>query len=205
MRRLLTSRCKCSEGKCYQQFAEEHVFRFLKLFESASKLEQDTILHLAWSDAGRSKNAHRREFFFLDQFMRRACFEQLVGVSSHRIDRIGAADLRFGRHERPSPLTASIDAFCLLLYNSVAEPLPNRCLLNMQKKIAACVYLQKMLLAKDQSLSGWFGLGQHGERLRLKSKTRTTPPILISRLQSLRITLKSWQTFCRPMRPSCLP
>ena len=59
--------------------------------------------------------------------MRRGCFEALLGVSSHRIDRLGALDLRFGkRPSKPSPLLASVDSFCMILYNSIAEPLPTK-------------------------------------------------------------------------------
>ena len=127
--KLLNSRCKCTAGTCFQQFSssESEMQRFLDMFESRSKLEQDTILHLAWSDAS-LQQARRREFFFLNKFMRRSCFEAIMGVSSHRIDRIGSLDQRFGSHDRPSKLSASIDAFCLVLYNSVAEPLPNKLL-----------------------------------------------------------------------------
>ena len=61
--------------------------------------------------------------------MRRACFESLLGLSSHRVDRIGALDLRFGKRVgAPSALMAGVDAFCIILYNSIAEPLPNKLL-----------------------------------------------------------------------------
>lgn len=59
--------------------------------------------------------------------MKRICFEALLGVSSHRIDKIGVIDQRFGQKDsKPSKLGASIDSFCLILYNSVAEPLPSQ-------------------------------------------------------------------------------
>lgn len=134
--KLLRGKCKCSEGTCFQQFNFEETKTFLDAFEGRSKVDQDTILFMAWSDAAngsepclkRSRGTSRREFHFLGKYMRRVCFECLIGVSSHRVDRIGAIDLRFGSREssRPTKLTASIDSFCLVLYNSVAEPLPNK-------------------------------------------------------------------------------
>ena len=90
-----------------------------------SKQDQDAVLFLA-AGSQLSSSASRREFVFLDKPLKRACFEALVGISSHRTDRIGALDMRFGKHDRPSPLTASIDSFAMILYNSIAEPLPDR-------------------------------------------------------------------------------
>ena len=90
-------------------------------FDKHSKLEQDNLLFLA-SEMGTG----RREFYFLGHYMKRACWEALLGVSSHRVDRIGALDMRYGNRPRASKLTSSIDAFCMVLYNSVAEPLPNK-------------------------------------------------------------------------------
>ena len=136
IKKLLASGCKCSEGKCFQQFMFEETKKFLDIFEARSKVEQDTILFLAWSDSNQTgpklRGGGRREFHFLGKYMRRVCFEALLGVSSHRIDKIGAVDLRFGKKDsRPSPLAASIDAFCLILYNSIAEPLPQKQLSHM--------------------------------------------------------------------------
>lgn len=101
-------------------------------FQTRTKVEQDSILLMAWTDASgsvRGKERTRREYYLLDKYMKRVCFEGLLGLSSHRIDKIGAVDLRYGKQEmRPSQFTASIDAFCLILYNSLAEPLPNKLL-----------------------------------------------------------------------------
>ena len=130
--KLLRGVCKCSEGNCFQQFNLDETKNFLDAVEARSKVEQDTILFLAWSDASqgygfRTSRSTRREFFFLGKYMKRVCFEALLGVSSHRIDKIGAIDQRFGQKDsKPSKLGASIDSFCLILYNSVAEPLPNK-------------------------------------------------------------------------------
>ena len=132
--KLLRGACKCSEGNCFQQFGLDETKNFLDAFEARSKLEQDTILFLAWSDAGqghgpqlRTSKSTRREFFFLGKYMKRICFEALLGVSAHRIDKIGVIDQRFGQKDsKPSKLGASIDSFCLILYNSVAEPLPSQ-------------------------------------------------------------------------------
>jgi hypothetical protein len=102
------------------------------MFEAKEKRDQDAILFLALQDEEKLKSGNfdrgRREFYFLNRYVKRICFEALLGVSSHRVDKIGAIDLRFGR--RPptgsTPLRSSIDAFCMVLYNSVAEPLPNK-------------------------------------------------------------------------------
>lgn len=68
--KLLRGACKCSEGNCFQQFGLDETKNFLDAFEARSKLEQDTILFLAWSDAGqghgpqlRTSKSTRREFF----------------------------------------------------------------------------------------------------------------------------------------------
>ncbi|CAK8992085.1 Uncharacterized protein SCF082_LOCUS2941, partial [Durusdinium trenchii] len=71
----------------------------------------------------------RREYIFLKQPIKRVCFQALIGVSSHRIDKIGDIDQRYKdakKPQRPSPLAASVDAFCMVVYNSIAEPLPDR-------------------------------------------------------------------------------
>lgn len=129
--KLLKGPCKCPEKQCYSQFTFDETKKFLDTFQSLSKLEQDSVLFMAWSDADgsgqRSSKPTRREFHFLGKYMKRVCFQGLLGLSSHRIDRMGAVDLRFGKQDiRPSQLTASIDAFCLIMYNSLAEPLPNK-------------------------------------------------------------------------------
>ena len=122
---LLSGRCKCREGSCFQRFKIEEVKSFLDTFEMMSKQDQDAVLFLA-SGSQTSNSASRREFVFLDKPLKRACFEALVGISSHRTDRIGALDMRYGKHDRASPLAASIDSFAMILYNSIAEPLPDR-------------------------------------------------------------------------------
>ena len=48
-----------------------------------------------------------------------------MGVASRRLDRIGQLDERYGS-TRPSKYAASIDSFLLILYNSLAEPLPTK-------------------------------------------------------------------------------
>ena len=122
---LLASACKCADGNCWNQFRCDEVLEFLNQFEARTKLEQDSILYLAADPhcMGRS----RKEYIFLQRPMRRTCFETLLGVSSHRIDKLGAIDLRYGkRAPKPTPLMASVDSFCMILYNSIAEPLPNK-------------------------------------------------------------------------------
>lgn len=126
---LLSGKCKCTEGRCYGQLRASDVQRFLDQFEQQGKREQDTILCLAVQDAEGnlwSGGKTRREFYFLGFYLKRVCFEALLGISSHRVDRIGLIDLRFGKQMRASQLTASIDSFAMVLYNSVAEPLPHK-------------------------------------------------------------------------------
>ena len=128
MRRLLHNPCKCADRTCYKNLSFQPVMDFLNTFEARSKLEQDSILVLA-QDTAEAKpfQKKRTDYFFLGNHLRRVCFQSLLGVSSHRIDRIGSIDARYGQQaRRPSELTASIDAFCTVLYNSVAEPLPDR-------------------------------------------------------------------------------
>lgn len=117
--------CKCSGGLCYKQFAQGEVLDFLNEFQKLSKQEQDSVLYLACQNSGTNQ---RREYFFLSKPIGRSCMEQLLGISSHRTDRTGQVDLRFGprANMRPSELSASVDSFCAILYNSVAEPLPDR-------------------------------------------------------------------------------
>ncbi len=111
----------------------DEVQHFMDQFEKRNKREQDAILFLALGeqtmmDTGKPSTGTkgRREFHFLGKYLKRVCFESLLGVSSHRIDRVGALDMRYGSHPRASPLAASIDTFSMVLYNSVAEPLPNK-------------------------------------------------------------------------------
>lgn len=126
--KLLNNKCKCSEGSCFKQFNFDEVKLFMDHFECKPKRDQDTILFLALGDGSASALGGRREFHFLGKYFKRVCFEALLGISSHRVDRLGALDMRFGSHPRASPLSASIDTFCMVLYNSVAEPLPNKLL-----------------------------------------------------------------------------
>ena len=139
MNKLFGGRCRCTEGRCFEQFNIDEVKYFLDEFEAKEKRDQDSILYLALQDDGplnMKSHTVRREFHFLGRYMKRACFEALVGISSHRTDKLGAFDLRYGTHSRASPLRASIDTFCMILYNSVAEPLPNKHLrVNQKDKI----------------------------------------------------------------------
>ncbi|CAJ1455861.1 unnamed protein product, partial [Effrenium voratum] len=125
--RILSQPCKCREGICYKQFELGDVKVFMDQFEARGKREQDSILFLASNDQAGTEKKTRKEYYFLGKHLKRQCFETLLGISSHRTDRVGAVDMRFGpRGVKPSHLTASIDAFCIILYNSIAEPLPDR-------------------------------------------------------------------------------
>ena len=129
---MLASKCKCAEGTCFKQFTVKAVKSFLDVFEAQGKREQDAILFMACSnDTGQPFISGRKEYQFLGLPLKRVCFQSLIGISSHRVDRIGAIDLRYKdtrNRSKPSHLTASIDAFVMILYNSVAEPLPNKSL-----------------------------------------------------------------------------
>ena len=122
---LLNGKCKCAGGSCYKDFKFDEVKGFLDTFQLISKRDQDSVLFLAVGSRVQQP-ASRREFVFLNKPLKRVCFEASLGISSHRTDRIGAIDMRYGKHDRPSPLMASIDSFAMVLYNSVAEPLPDR-------------------------------------------------------------------------------
>ena len=129
LRRILTSPCKCA-GSCYGGFDFKDVKSFLDTFEGCSKREQDTILYMACETDSLTLPG-RREYIFLKQPIKRVCFQALIGVSSHWIDKIGDIDQRYKdakKPQRPSPLAASVDAFCMVVYNSIAEPLPDRTL-----------------------------------------------------------------------------
>lgn len=122
---VLGKPCKCREGKCYSELSKADVTQFLDGFEKLGKLEQDSFLVLACADQSRGM---KRDYMFLSKAMKRSCFERILGMSSHRLDKLGQPDLRFGHQPtKPTVLTASIDSFCCVLYNSVAEPLPDRC------------------------------------------------------------------------------
>ena len=122
---LLNGPCKCKDGTCYANLLKTEVVELLDQFEKRTKLEQDSILFLACSDP---LQRGRNEYVLLGKHMRRACWEQLMGISSHRVDKIGAVDQRYGSRGgwKQSPLTSSIDSFCMVLYNSIAEPLPTK-------------------------------------------------------------------------------
>ena len=129
VQRLLNNPCKCADKTCYQKLEFKSVMAFLDAFEARSKSEQDTILALALEQTEIPKPTQkvRKDYYFLGVQLRRVCFQALLGISSHRLDRMGAIDLRYGKRvPKPSPLTASIDSFCTVLYNSIAEPLPDR-------------------------------------------------------------------------------
>ena len=129
VRTLMGQKCKCASGDCYTSLAYTEVKNFLDVFESRTKREQDAILYMACENDVSKFQASRKEYLFLGVHLRRQCFERLLGLSSHRVDKIGAIDLRYKdtkRPSKPSHLTASIDAFVMVLYNSVAEPLPTK-------------------------------------------------------------------------------
>ena len=109
------------------------------------KRDQDAVLFLAVG-CRVQQPASRREFVFLNTPLKRVCFEALLGISSHRTDRIGAIDLRYGKHDRPPPLMASIDSLAMVLYNSVAEPLPDRFLGFKAFLLRLCAFLALMNL-----------------------------------------------------------
>lgn len=122
-------KCKCSQGECYTNMSVKEVKDFLDIFESRTKREQDAILYMACENDGNAVNAQRKAYIFLGRPLRRSCFEALLGLSSHRVDKIGSIDMRYKDAKAPSKpthLTASIDAFVMILYNSVAEPLPTK-------------------------------------------------------------------------------
>ena len=126
---LLRRPCKCSSGACYKQLHKPDVVHFLQTFQKLGKREQDAVLFLACGTDtfGGSGPTKRREYYVLGNHMKRSCMEHLLGISSHRTDRIGTLDLRYGGClARPTELTASIVSFCCIVYNSIAEPLPDR-------------------------------------------------------------------------------
>lgn len=132
VQQLLKKPCKCAEGTCFRDIHRPDLQSFLDQFERLHKREQDSVLYMACTSGNK-----RREYFFLGQQMKRSCLEKLLGISSHRMDKVGAgaADMRFGSHPtKPSQLTASIDSFCCVLYNSVAEPLPTKFLTRLLMK-----------------------------------------------------------------------
>ena len=131
LQNLMKIGCKCASGDCYKKLALKDVKDFLDIFESRTKREQDAILYMSCEDNNSSQlgGSKRSEYYFLGAQLRRQCFEHLLGMSSHRIDKLGSIDMRYKdtkRPSKPSPLTASIDAFVMVLYNSVAEPLPTK-------------------------------------------------------------------------------
>lgn len=138
---MVNSGCKCVDGNCWRQFKFDEVKEFLDQFERRGKTEQDAILFLAAGEFGgdHQTKRSRNEYSFLGRFVRRACFEAILGISSHRIDRLGCLDLRYGKRiAKPSPLLASIDSFCMILYNSIAEPLPTKRLNKQLDTVTFC-------------------------------------------------------------------
>ena len=122
---LFAHKCKCREGGCFKQYSVKEVQSFLDMFQARSKREQDAILFMSLQDGSR----RRKEYFFLNQPIKRACYEALLGVSSHRLDKAGAFDRRYKDAKdpaKPSEITASVDSFCMVSYNSIAEPLPDK-------------------------------------------------------------------------------
>ena len=128
---LLRKPCKCVSGDCYKPLHKPDVSSFLQSLEKLGKREQDAVLFLACGSnimgADGEAEKRRREYYVLGQPMKRVCTEHLLGVGPGRTDKVGGIDMRYGqRGTRPSQLTASIDAFCCVLYNSIAEPLPDK-------------------------------------------------------------------------------
>jgi hypothetical protein len=130
LQKLMEKGCKCASGDCYKKLDVKEIKDFLDIFESRTKREQDAILYMSCEDSSsHCGDSKRSEYYFLGTQLRRQCFESLLGMSSHRVDKIGSIDMRYRdtkRPSKPSPLTASIDAFVMVLYNSVAEPLPTK-------------------------------------------------------------------------------
>lgn len=125
MAHLLGSPSKCQAKTCFTQYVLKDVQSFMNMFQEREKREQDAIIFLAVQDG----NCGRREYFFLEKSIRRQCFETILGISSHRLDKAGAIDRRFKDARdptKPTTLTASIDSFCMMTYNSLAEPLPHK-------------------------------------------------------------------------------
>lgn len=128
---LIGKPCKCGEGRCFLHLQAQQVKEFLDQFESCGKRDQDTVLFLAYQDCGITlgKGSQRKEYRIFGKPIKRICLEKLLGISSHRMDKVGQIDMRYGPHPtKPSELSASVDSFCCVLYNSVAEPLPDRLL-----------------------------------------------------------------------------
>lgn len=127
---MLKGPCKCQEGNCFSSLPQRDVKNFLDQFEGLGKRDQDSVLFLASQDSDAAmvgRVTRRKEYRMFGHDIKRSCLEKLIGISSHRLDKIGQIDMRFGPHPtKPSELSASVDSFCCVLYNSIAEPLPDR-------------------------------------------------------------------------------
>lgn len=107
---------------------------FLKKFDTCSKVDQDSLLFLATSKAPESVSQSRK-YMLLNRSMARRCWLRLVGMGSSRADKIGQIDLRYQQpSKKGSQQQASMDSFMIVLYNSVAEHLPDKCLGLVQDK-----------------------------------------------------------------------
>ncbi|CAE7889335.1 unnamed protein product [Symbiodinium microadriaticum] len=114
-------------------------------FESLNKREQDALLFLA-TNGGDTKR--RKEYSICGKQLPRRCFRDLMGVHDRRLDRIGHLDERYGS-TRPSKYAASIDSFLLILYNSLAEPLPTKFVRPHRR------FKQQEKTAESEESSGW--------------------------------------------------
>lgn len=172
LQKLMEKGCKCASGDCYKKLDVKEIKDFLDIFESRTKREQDAILYMSCEDSSsHCGDSKRSEYYFLGTQLRRQCFESLLGMSSHRVDKIGSIDMRYRdtkRPSKPSPLTASIDAFVMVLYNSVAEPLPTKWLEWSADDFISLLWpslevLHKVVFCFDRSqkpLRGLFDLGK---------------------------------------------
>ena len=61
-----------------------------------------------------SGSSKRRDYLLLGHPVRRVCMEHLLGISSHRTDRIGCIDMRFGQHPT-KPSGTDSQHWCILL------------------------------------------------------------------------------------------
>lgn len=154
--------------------------------------------------------------FFLGKYMKRICFEALLGVSAHRIDKIGVIDQRFGQKDsKPSKLGASIDSFCLILYNSVAEPLPSQLhatdLITQFLFYCSCFNVFLLLVSALVSLMlfwGWFGLdlrndGGQGQRVAIQKMQVHAMMLRVFQKWKVRL-MGSWCSICNRTLPFCL-
>ena len=86
------------------------------------------------STAGKSEPL---SYFLLDKPVGRKCLAALIGVGQARLQRsrAGTPDLRFGKREhRSQPGTWTADAFFQVVYDSIAETLPDKHLISIVKE-----------------------------------------------------------------------